>query len=742
MQKKRVFVILFIIYVIVLNAQSYNGEPILNIGFETPAIDKDIDEKLLDPGVIRNKFEKIFRENTALTIYDSSNESRISKYQNINGVTGSLEIASTIASIELRKMGANISLFLRITSVQTGVLIANENYTISESDVYNMEKFDAAIGSVCVDVMRILDVPLSQSTIQRLKGQKSTETISSEDIKLDIEARTKQLEKLKEEIASLKNKEKNDLIGSKIDRLQLQHDKLLKKQEIEKKRLERKLEDEERANEEARIAANRTEEQNKIIQSHSKKYEQYAKTKRNLLLKSMNSLQQIGVVEKNKQTIVLMRKDKEAHLTAFKQHELANADEDCKKIDDEPYSIIEKDASGHPTDKAISERLTKKKKIRDDADARIAAYEKQVEKNHKVFEYNLLSEIRQNYKIIRQTAFVNSIDNPEILRLRIENYDGNLFGWNASISFDFDTTNIVNYSILIPYRKLFNKKPDYSSIDYRNTVEKYDSYFRSNIPVIYAVVEYCVEPLGSDNPSKYVVKILKTSLYKIEPENDKAPKKILSEAARNLEGYYEADIVSDIRTEDEKKADEKKLAKKAAKQEYLLEKKQKQAARRKTSLEKAKNFFKLSRCSGFGIGMQTSNFKFDTSRFYANVFFPVWPVFMGAETTLWQSTAMKGEEKSIKNIFLKLDDLNMNYGLLLGINLRGFKAWFSPYIFAGGGVNYDFTTHNITGYVNGTVGFHFLSIFGINYSCEYNISKKSIKHLLGASVGINIIKDK
>ena len=33
--------------------------------------------------------------------------------------------------------------------------------------------------------------------------------------------------------------------------------------------------------------------------------------------------------------------------------------------------------------------------------------------------------------------------------------------------------------------------------------------------------------------------------------------KPLSEAARNLEGYYEADIVSDIRTEDEKKADEK-----------------------------------------------------------------------------------------------------------------------------------------------------------------------------------------
>ena len=64
MRKKRVFVILFIIYVIVLNAQSYNGEPILNISFETPAIDKDIDEKLLDPGVIRNKFEKIFRENT------------------------------------------------------------------------------------------------------------------------------------------------------------------------------------------------------------------------------------------------------------------------------------------------------------------------------------------------------------------------------------------------------------------------------------------------------------------------------------------------------------------------------------------------------------------------------------------------------------------------------------------------------------------------------------------------------
>lgn len=741
MQKKILFVFLFI-FSIALNAQNYNEDPILSIGFDS----QKIDEKILNADVVRNKFEKIFREHTVLIIYDTANESQIFKYQNISGVTGSLEIASAVAFIELQKVGTNVSLTLKITNAGSGAIIASTHYNIPEADVYNMEKFDAAIGAVSVDIMHSLDIPLSESAIQSLKGQISAKDISSMDIKIDIEEKNKQLERIKEKISLLKNKGTDSITISKINGLQIQHDKLLKKQETEKKRLERKLQDEERAREEAKIAADREEEQNKIIQSQSKKYEQYAKRQRNLSLQSMNSLQQIEVVEKNKQAILSMRKDKELNINAFREHELTNADKDCKKIDDEPYSLIDKDALGQPTSKAISERRAKKKKIMEDANTRIFEYEKQVQKNHKVFEYNLLSEIKQNYKIIRKKASVNSIDNPEVLRLRIENYDGNLFGWYASITFDFDTTNIANYSILIPYKKLFNKKPDYSSVNYRNTVEEYDSYFRSNIPVIYAVVDYYIEPLSSDQPSKYVVKILKTSLYKIELESDKPTKKFLSKKEKNLEGYYEADIISDIRTEAEKKEDEQKTIKAAQKQiekeKRATRKKEQKAIRRKKSPEAARNFFTPARYSGFNIGMQTSRFDFDTSRFYANIDFPIWPFFIGAETTLWQSEMVNNGKKSIENVFAEWYNLNMNYGLELGLHFTGFKGWFSPYIFGSGGANYDFATSNISGYVNGTLGFHFLSIFGINYSCEYNINKKTIKHLFGVSIGINIIKKK
>lgn len=329
------------------------------------------------------------------------------------------------------------------------------------------------------------------------------------------------------------------------------------------------MQDEERASEEAKIAADREEKQNKIIQSQSKKYEQYAKTKRDLNLQSMNSLQQIEVIEKNKQKIILMRENKEANFNAFRQRELANAEDDCKKIDDEPYALVDKDASGQPIDKARLKRETEKKKIKYIANTKIEEKKKQIEKNYKVSEYAILSEIKQNYKIIRKTASVNSIENPEVLRLRVENYDGNLFGWNASISFDFDT-----------------------------------------------------------------------------------------------------------------------------------------------------------------------------SRFYANMAFPVWPIFIGTETTLWQSAAINNKKKTIESVFTEWYNLNMNYGLVVGLHFAGFKSWLSPYIFTSGGVNYDFPTNNISGYVNGTIGLHFLGIFGINYSCEYNINKKRIQHLLGVSIGINIIKDK
>lgn len=763
--KKKYLAYLFLIIAGFISAQTYDGEPLLNIEFSNPTISENINTALVNSNAIRNKFEKIFREYTTMTVTDSNHESQIAKYQVEHNLLGSLETASSIAFIDLQKTGANTILIFKVTSAKTSTVIANDTYTLPQDEIYDEEKLDRAIGTVSANVLQTMGVPLSEANRARLRGQKSSDEISSEDINSEILQLEVQLAALQNEISGLQGK-KSEADINKIHKLQIQQSKLEKKREVERLRYERKLKDEERKEEERSKAAKRTEAQNKIIQSQTEKYERYAKMRRNLILQSMNAVDQIGVAERNKQTIVAMRQEKELSIKNFKALERKNAQDDCAKIDNEPYSIVETDANGQPIEKAVAERQEKKNKIETAAAARMAAYEQKLEKEHAVFEKNLLAEINGNYRIMGKKTAVNSIDNAECIRLRVENYDGQQYGWFGTVSFDMNGSNIIDYPVFIPYRNLLNKKPNYSSQEYRETVEEYDSYFRNHIPVVYAAVEYYIEPLERDKPSQYAVKILKTTLYKIDTDAaDAPPKKIVTKTEKGVEGYYTAAVISDIRTEDERLADLEKARKNSEKEMRDAEKRALTAARKErtnkvkqssdaledsedssddsedeeSSLNKD-SFIMPVRYNGIEVGIQTSKFNFDTSRLYASFAFPLWPFFMGFETTLWESPNAKDSKKSIKNVFDTGSALNMNYGMQLGIHFNGIRFLLSPYLYASGGLNYDFPTKTSAAYVGGSIGFHVFSIFGLNYTYEYNINRKSSRHFVGASFGIHITR--
>ena len=309
MKKKCLTGLFTIIIVGFISAQSYNDEPLLDIGFKNPVISASIDTALVNSTVIRNKFEKIFREYTTMNVYDISNESQIMKYQSEHDLLGTLEIASSIAFIELQKTGTNTTLILKVTSAKTNTVIANDTYTLPHNDVYDEEKLDRAIGTVAANVLQTMGVPLSEANKKRLEGQNSDDGISSEDINSEIIQLENQLAALKAEISGLQGK-KTEADINKMHKLQIRQSKLEKKREVEQLRFERKVKDEQRKEEERIKSAARTAEQNKIIQNQTKKYEQYAKMRRSLLLQSMNAADQIAVAEKNKQTILVMRQEK------------------------------------------------------------------------------------------------------------------------------------------------------------------------------------------------------------------------------------------------------------------------------------------------------------------------------------------------------------------------------------------------------------------------------------------------
>jgi len=635
--------------------------------------------------LILARFQEIFRGH--LKVYSTEKEDDVAKKQiEEGGELGTFEIGGAIAYISSNETSSTFSLTLKIISTKSMSSFAISTYDLSISEKDNVEKLNIAIGNIACEVLEQVGIALSASEVAVLKGERKDEDVSSI--------------------------EKNEEIKMMDDRL--------------------------------------------IV------YEEYAKKARSLSLKAMDPLGKINVVEKKKETILLMRRERDESISSFKARIEGNAKEDCEKIDSVEWKVSELTADKRPAPRAVKERAEKKRRIMNEASLKIDTYEKTTIAKEEAKEKEILQDIAQNYKIMASRNVLDSVSNPEIVRFRIGNYDGEKYGWVSNIEFELGEARILNYSILIPYKALFNKKPQFNSKEYQDNVEEYDSYFRSNIPVVYASVEYCIEPSDRRWPSSYIIKILSTNIYKVQADQNGKTRKLISDK-KLLTGLYVCDDIYDIRSVAEKKEDEAIEAAKLARIQKLEDKRtakilwqeEKERARREPKMprelsdteRKAREFFSPARYYGFAIGLQGgTSFDIDSARLYATLDLPIWPIFLGIESTASMSKTQLEDGSVNRNNFIESIDpskLNMNYGLRLGIHCLGYnEGMIAPYLCASGGVNYDFPTKEITGYVKGTFGIHMLYFFDINYEAEYNINKRKLVHLFGLSIGFNMPANK
>lgn len=760
----------FLLCVLMLLFTEIYAQTINSIGFKNPVCD-GFDYSDLNVFSIRSKFEQIFQQYApTIAVYDIENEDNMVELQAKNNILGELETAHTIASISLIQAGQSITMQLKVVDAVSNTILGSSDFILSPSDIKNSQKIEIAIGNICVHIFENLGFPLSSIQIAILRGEKNTSELSSLEMDGEIKNMERQIENLQREMDELKKKgSSSDVL--QFNRLQISKDKLRIKCDIEKKRLERKKEDEKRLNEEKESLAKRSQEANERIQEQTKKYEQYATKVRKEQMRVMSALEQIEAIEKSKQKILSMRMYKDEQIEKFKEKELKYAEEECKKIDEKPFGVAEKYANGNPIPKAVNERNESKKRIREDVNEKIANFIIQEEKRQEDFEGKILADINQNYAIMRKTKTINSVNNADILHLRVGNYDGEKCGWMANVAFDIGFTNVVEYQILIPYEALFNKKPDLLSNEYKDNVEDYDSFFSNNIPVVYISVDYSISPLEKDKPSQYLIKITKTSIYKIDTDSNAPPKRIYSEK-NILQGEYVADVISDIRTNREKRLDAEKLKKQelkaSRKEEKEMRKLEKEARKTEESYRKniekeeqrearqkvVKEFFSPAWYIGFNMGLQTSKFNIDTTRVFLTLDMPIYPLFLGMEVSSGKSSSREySKDQPLSKAFEYLDS---NIGFRLGYRMIGFKqGWFTPYFCINGGISFiDHSSsfsdvsqlkENLTGYLAGTCGANFITsigIFGLSYSCEYNVITKRLQHLLGFSIGINVVTEK
>ncbi len=757
----------FVVFTCLFLSYQVYTEEIRAIGFLNPVCNK-IDGEGLNLLSIRIKFEQIFQNYSAFKIADISNEDNMARLQAESEMIGGLETADAVAYILLEGMSKTVAMQLKVVDAKTNTVLAIGDYDIEKEDLYNAKKLDEAIGAISVKVLQALKVDLSATTIAILKGEKNLEDLSSKELNEQVDHLNSQISNIKKQIEDLKQMGKADANLPKINKLQIELDKWETKKKIEEMRLARKAEDEKRRLEESETAAKRSKEANERILAQTKKYEQYANRVRKEQMKALSALQQIEAVEDIKQKLLSMRMYTADEIEKVKREETSYAEQECKKIDDEPLHSVDKDADGNPIPQVVAKRAEQKKKINSEAEAKIKAYVLQAEKKQEAFEKQVVYDIKKNYAVMEKTKTINSVNDADVLRIRIGNYDGVQYGWRAQISFDLGYKNVVEYSILIPYKSIFKKRPNLDSEEYRNNVEDYDSFFRNNIPVLYASVDYSISPLEKDKPSQYLIKIFKTKIYRIETDEGIPPKKIM-ERKEYLEGYYEADIISDIRTAEEVRLDEEKARKEVARQDRTTEKeisRQESAAREereriqqerdraeraKKTKEIARNFFKPAWTWGLNVGVQTLKFNYDSTRFFINSDLSMfWPLFLGLEMAIGKAKEWNPLDSNLKSAFQYIDAIT---GVRLGYRFFGIGGWFSPYLCASGGLSVsnwligagDGTALNkgYTVYVAGTTGFNFLTpvgIFGLSYSCEYNVGRKALQHFIGFSIGINIVK--
>lgn len=183
MKKLTVLLTSFIFLNLNIFAQSYNNEPILSIGFTNPKIDRNIQQNEELSKIIRNQFEKIFRDYTTITVYDIENEKSLIELNQEHGTIGMLETASNRATSSLNFRDSNVFLNLQITNIRTSAIIATSTNQIPASNLSDQEKLNSLIGRVAVEILQQLNVNLSTSQIMIIRGQKSESEMTSEEIK-------------------------------------------------------------------------------------------------------------------------------------------------------------------------------------------------------------------------------------------------------------------------------------------------------------------------------------------------------------------------------------------------------------------------------------------------------------------------------------------------------------------------------------------------------------------------------
>ena len=472
------------------------------------------------PGQIQDKLKSNLQEYLGLkTVVDSKSEDALKKIQaeSENAARdestaielGKITTAKFALFTKIRKTGSGYTISVDFTDLTTGEQMAS-----ATSKEYSKAEYlygsTGAVDEVTLSIANKLGLSISELNKNLLTSGSAGFSVDDQlALAKQNEAQfQKQMADYDAELSKLMTSNDINAIQNK-NRIEAEKALLVEKQNAEKKRQEELKAQKLRADQDAKLEAERSIALKTQRDQMAKDAAAKAAEVRKLKLEKQGVLGQISVLESKKKALVEIRQDVENRsLELYNQLVKERAAEE-ERIRNKSYSTVELGSNGKPTEQALKRRENQIIKSYEDLTNKFFTDCDTVKQATMSQQNGLLTEIRGDQKTLANTKTVSSMGDE--LKVSFGTYEGSKNGWNAYLSLYSDGILLYTDNFIVNYEALSGKKApnmetelnDAVIEEYTNNVDMYNSLLTRGDPIIYFEVDYNVTSENDDKPSQY-----------------------------------------------------------------------------------------------------------------------------------------------------------------------------------------------------------------------------------------------
>ena len=472
------------------------------------------------PGQIQDKLKSNLQEFLGMkTVVDSKSEAALKKLQ-AESESASRDEASAIELgkittakfalfTKLRKTGKGYTISADFTDLTTGEQMASVTSKEYSSSEY-LYGSTGAVDEITLSLGNKLGINISDLNKNLLSSGSASFSVD-EQLALarqNEEQFKKMMAQYDSDLAKLSMS--NDLSAIENKRkIEAEKALLVEKQNAERKRQEELTAQKQRAEQDAKLEAERSIALKTQRDEMAKQAAAKAAEVRKLKMEKQGVLGQINVIESKKKALVEIRQGVETRSKELYDQLVKDRESEETKIRNKSYSTVEQGSDGKPTEAALKRRENQVIQSYKDLTNKFFADCESVKKSTAAQDSALLAEIRTDQKALATTRTVSSMGDE--LKVSFGTYEGSKNGWNAYLSLYSDGVLLYTDSFIVGYEALSGKKaPDMATElrdsvieEYTNNVDMYNSLLTRGDPIIYFEIDYNVTAEADDKPSEY-----------------------------------------------------------------------------------------------------------------------------------------------------------------------------------------------------------------------------------------------